>query len=58
MDRQLPDYSMYHVQQIDLSTIFGVLPREVSPADALGNRACGLEREVKGLVGDTGNAQW
>jgi len=51
MDRQLPDYSMYHAQQIDLSTAFDVLPREVSPATAgSGGAARGLERELKGIV--------
>jgi hypothetical protein len=35
-------------KQIYPSTVFDALPRVVSPADALGNRARGLERELKG----------
>jgi hypothetical protein len=34
-------------KQIDLLTVFDSLPRVVSPADALGNRARSLEREVR-----------
>ena len=34
--------------KIDLSTVLDPPPQEVSPADALGNRARGLERELKG----------
>jgi hypothetical protein len=34
-------------EQIDLSTVFGALPPIVSSAAAFGNRARGLERELK-----------
>ena len=38
-------------KQIDQSTAFDVLPREVSPATAgSGGAARGLERELKGIV--------
>jgi hypothetical protein len=33
-----------------MSTVLDALPRVVFPADALGNRARDLEREVKGFV--------